>query len=56
MYKTEYHSSLDASNKYEYKHPLVLSLLRQVTLHGVRSKILNWAGISKIENKQTQTR
>ena len=37
----EYHSSIDANNKYEYKHPLVLSSLRQVTLHDVRSKVLS---------------
>ena len=41
MYKTEYHSSIDTSNKHEYMDPLVLILLRQVVLYAVRSKSLN---------------
>ena len=30
---TEYYCGIDARNKYVYKYPLVLSSLRQVTLH-----------------------
>ena len=32
MYKTEYNSSIDISNKCEYKHPSVLSSQRHITL------------------------
>ena len=34
-------SRIAVSNKEELKHPLVFCSLRQVTLHGVKSKHLN---------------
>ena len=40
--KRDYYGSTDASNKYEYKHQLVLLSLNQVMLCGVRSKVSTW--------------
>ena len=55
-YRKDFYSSIDVSNKYRFKHQLVLSSLRLVTLHDVRSKSLYKADISSTENRQTQTR